>query len=525
MKNINLNKIIMLIFTLSVVFFLWWYTASQVFALCNSGRMKLYFGVIFFLLVFSLGLYVCLLWRDKMIKPERMAVIMVLIWGTIFGLVLPEGSAPDEYIHFASAYEWSNRLMGTSEYDNEQTIVMRNEDIESEEDLQRHKYPSLQGYAEIANGNYFGADSELNVGIQYWINPFYKFIPSTIGITVARLVHLGKYGLRFLGRFLNLCFYALCAWGAVKITPIGKYQIVSFSMIPMMIELYSSYSYDAISNGVALLYISCCLRLYSKKESIQWYEYVITLLLYAYLLPFKGVYAGFILLLFLGPIPLRNYIHRRKNRTKRNRWRATTEVVLLIGFGVCMVYYIAKKVFNLVVAMSRGITLTNECNEIIHTYGLADLFLQPRHMLDIIFNTLNQRMADVFFELFGRQLGWLEIGASDVAIMGIISIIIASFLMESHKAKSGRFHFLVWTSIILMAVMIILGPLFTWTDVSEPTIHGIQGRYFLPGLALVMICFGSEEQMITQRQMRLLYLQNIMLVFVIQSVLYITVNR
>ena len=78
---------------------------------------------------------------------------------------------------------------------------------------------------------------------------------------------------------------------------------------------------------------------------------------------------------------------------------------------------------------------------------------------------------------------------------------------------------------LLMSVMIFLGPLFTWTDVSEPTIHGIQGRYFLPGLALVMLCFGSEEQMITHRQMRLLYLQNIMLVFVIQSVLYITVNR
>ena len=89
MKQFRLNKIITLFSGGVVVFFLWWYTASQVFALCNSDRMKLYFGVIFFLLVFSLGIYVCLLWRDKMIKPERMAVIMVLIWGTIFGLVLP----------------------------------------------------------------------------------------------------------------------------------------------------------------------------------------------------------------------------------------------------------------------------------------------------------------------------------------------------------------------------------------------------------------------------------------------------
>ena len=203
MKQFSRNKMITLFSGVVVVFFLWWYTASQVFVLCDSGRMKLYFGVIFFLLVLSLGIYVCLLWRDKMIKPERLVVIMVLIWGTIFGLVLPEGSAPDEYIHFASAYEWSNRLMGTSEYDKDYSIIMRNEDIESEEDIQRHKYPSLQGYAEIANGNYFGADGELNVGIQHWINPFYKFIPSKKFVMAKEMIELTF----IIGHICSILFY------------------------------------------------------------------------------------------------------------------------------------------------------------------------------------------------------------------------------------------------------------------------------------------------------------------------------
>lgn len=526
MKQFRLNKIITLFSGAVVVFFLWWYTASQVFALCDSGRMKLYFGLIIFLLVLSLGIYVWLLWRDKVIKPERMVVIMVLIWGTIFGLVLPEGSAPDEWIHFASAYEWSNRLMGTSEYDNEQTIIMRNEDIESGEDLQRHKYPSLQGYAEIANGNYLGADGEQNKAIsQHWINPFYKFIPSTIGITVARLFQLGKYGLRFLGRFFNLCLYALCAWGAVKITPIGKYQIISFSMIPMMIELYSSYSYDAISNGIALLYIACCLRLYSKKDPIRWYEYAITLLLYAYLLPFKGVYAGFILLLFLSPVPIKQIINRVTYRCGRNGNWAKIEIAAGAIFGIGVLYYILKRVLALASSMLHGSESINDSGEKILTYGLGDVFTQTRHLTDVVLHSLNHSMVDLVLQLFGGQLGWLEIMTSEFAILGIIVLVIMGFFYERKRESSGRYRYLVWIVFLLMSVMIFLGPLFTWTDVSEQMIHGLQGRYFLPGLAMLMMCFGSEEQMITHRQMRLLYLQNIMLVFVIQSVLYITVNR
>ena len=96
--------------------------------------------------------------------------------------------------------------------------------------------------------------------------------------------------------------------------------------------------------------------------------------------------------------------------------------------------------------------------------------------------------------LFGSDLGWGEF-VKLYAIVPYALLAIYTFTAitdESLKNKLKNYQ-VVWITLVVLAV---IGLVFTslyvqWTTVGKESIAGVQGRYFLPILPLIMLLLGS----------------------------------
>ncbi|MBE7536242.1 MAG: DUF2142 domain-containing protein [Anaerolineales bacterium] len=73
-------------------------------------------------------------------------------------------------------------------------------------------------------------------------------------------------------RLIGLLSYALLAWLAVRFIPFGKWILAILAASPVAILQASTISADAISNGIAFLFIGGALAIASQKE-IRWKEW------------------------------------------------------------------------------------------------------------------------------------------------------------------------------------------------------------------------------------------------------------
>ncbi len=101
--------------------------------------------------------------------------------------------------------------------------------------------------------------------------------------------------------------------------------------------------------------------------------------------------------------------------------------------------------------------------------------------------------------MFGSQLGWLDINVSRIVVYGMLLLTGLSILqMENGSSYSSlsvtirqkRMFLLV---IALSAAMVFATMFISWTPRESTEIFGIQGRYFLPLLPLVLMLFHGKS--------------------------------
>lgn len=119
----------------------------------------------------------------------------------------------------------------------------------------------------------------------------------------------------------------------------------------------------------------------------------------------------------------------------------------------------------------------------------------PIQYIQEVLYTINLNGNNYFLSLFGSDLGWGEL----VKLYSIIPYsmfaiyIMATILDNDIKAKLKKYQ-IFWISITILA---IIGLIFTslyvqWTYVGNNSILGVQGRYFLPILPLIMLLIASK---------------------------------
>ena len=442
--------------------------------LYKSNIRTIIYSVI--LIVFILGVYIVssIIYYKKGMKIENIFLMVAPLTCIFFLVTMPTFKNHDEYYHWLKAYEVSQGTLMTPQEDGVQGSMMP-EGVSKvfPTDWTTLDYQTMKKLLGVKL-------NEDNKGI---LNPetatvysFVQYIPQATGIALARLVTDNVYLITYGGRIVNMIFALLVLYFAIKLMPFGKKLLLIPAMIPIAIEGFTSLSPDAMTISVAFFYIAYILHLaFGDKEQLGIKEKAILLISSIVIALCKIVYIPLVGLILI--IPKEKF----KNQGNKNK---------ILNF--CVIAGIAV-IINLIwlAISSRYLSTFREGDSKIQVL----LALQnPILYIQNVLYTFNLNGSNYLLSLFGADLGWGElIKLYSIVPYAFLGIYLFTAITDNELKDKFKRYQIVWISLVVLA---IVGLIFTslyvqWTTVGQTSIAGIQGRYFLPILPLVMLLLGS----------------------------------
>ena len=470
--------------------------------------------------------------RRKQGGPGREPVAEIymtagLLLGLAFLFVTPPLSAPDEISHYVSAYQLSSRLLGQPATAADGHVLIRAEDAWIEDlDGIRSYQKNEEGFWEPADygmetlllaqhleqDSYRtiyrkGAEGSSQVSFAYEpgdlaVSPFppvvttpAAYLPQALGIAVARLLGLSTIPLLFLGRLGNLLFLTGATTYAIRRTPFGKELFAGVGLLPMTLHLAASYSYDCMILAGMFVLTALCLDLIFTERTVQLPDLLLLLVIMAAAAPCKMIYvilAGLCLL-----IPVRKF---------GSPFRFLAAGGLAVGVWAAVMFLVNRQ--NVVTYAGSAEVYVEWAEET--GYSLSYLLHNPLQTVRIFYQTLLWQLDSYHLTMIGGWLGNLDeiLDVPDPAVWAYTGALILLALKKPGESCRFTVGQRLWAGFLCAATAgaVLLSMLIAWTPVSSPVILGVQGRYFLPFLPLLlMLCKNDSVVLTKDRNRSILY--------------------
>lgn len=422
------------------------------------------------------------------IKKEKIFLILGICLGLGLVIINVPLSKYDEHAHFWRAYELANGVIksGTQELPNSIFDIV----IDDEGVYHIEKRTSYNYMKKMSNMDLDKTDKSMQtVGATATLSPF-SYIPQTLGCTIGNILNLKPILIVYLARLSNLLFYIGIIYIAIKITPKEKWKeiIMLIALFPMSLNLAASISPDATIISLSILIVSYILNLKFKKEKVNIKNCVILVTLNLIVSMCKIVYLPIMLLYFLIPA------EKFKNKRQRNLL-FLTNILLFIS-----VYFIWQNIATGAVTIIR----TSTTEQIYFTLSniIRDVYTG--------INTVYKFSTDYYLTMIG---GW----NTQPIITIIFSIILFITIFGKNKDEifekdeielERKDKILISIAVSISFLLIFVGLYIPWTRACFTYVEGVQGRYFLPVLPLLILSFEKNKfyYNIENRNSRLMYL-------------------
>ena len=432
----------------------------------NLFLKKYFFGMFLFAECMCAGFYYLAFLRKC--KIEKVFLFTILCLGVLYNFLITPYMTPDESYHIDMTYRHSNTLLGI-ESAGENKCYKRADDAE----LTFTSEPSLENYKNIYDGLLGRVKDSRLVEAEATSTteaPMILYLPAVLGMTLARLLQLGTVSMYLLARWCSLLFFALMTYLGMKKLPFGKASLFLLAILPMNLQQCTSFSYDAVINGVIFLYICYCISLTWREDPVKPLDILVMGILSIVMIYGKsGVYLPVALLALLIP-------------AKRFGGNGVRNFCLL---ALCLLPVLAFLNKNTVAV--NYIATTTEATATVGSsttagYTLGYFLTQPLELVRVLANTVADKSSFYLMSLVGQKMGWVEIEISEVIPMLFLLLLILSALRvqgEPQYVKTGQKW---WIGLVCAACagIILAGMLLTWTPRDHISIEGVQGRYFIP---------------------------------------------
>lgn len=422
------------------------------------------------------------------LKKENVFIVVLLAVSCLFTLVLPPFSSPDEEGHFNSAYRIVNRWDGLSVSEG---IHKRAEDSSK---IFEEKNTTVLNYEYIyENLNKQGdIDTETVLHPNPWIvsdfNGVYLF--GALGIKLGHIFKLGYVPTMYLGRILNLLFFGLCIFFAIKITPVGKEVFMTLGLLPISLHLANSFSRDVFVISLAFLFTAYLLYLLKQESQYKWWQLALLAVICILLAPSKFIYVTLcigILLLDISKIPVLNRI----------RWKIHPYILLAAAAAIILpiLLYLYIQTDPMLIWKIKPMApleiLLNVENDFSFSLGL--LLENPIVTLKLFVNTIFSNGAYYLKSLSGGVLSYNSIAISDAFIfITLILVVISCFSCSNDTYTLKKRERISFVGIFALVFAIVIFMCITWTFVKMDTLYGLQGKYLLPALPMLLIALKGR---------------------------------
>ena len=446
-----------------------------------SRRILIQLAITGVLAIASL-IYNCI--QDKH-KIENMFLNFAIPVGLLFIVFMLPTYTPDASSHLWRSYEISQGTLITKidENGDSKTTVPEIMSINRENVLT--KYSVLNKLLESEEAKDY--DNTIQVDSPSKGYAFVFFVGYAIGLAIARILSLNIFVGLLLARLINFIVVLALGYYSIKKIPFGKILLTTYLMIPMMMQQSTAFSGDSIMNATIILFISYTLYLAFKKEKILKKEKIIFLILTAFVGLSKITY---IPLIGIGLI----IANRRKEMPKKE--------IITLGILTIVVCCGSMLILNM---CTRG--YTNEtANAYLEKAGvnsseqLKGIISNPLHYLKVLWNDFKVNGEFYTFSFIGQYMGWLSITVPVSYLIFYIILLFASIFVENNKQVLD-WKERIWMVVLAlgMAVLIITGLYLEWTGVGSMTVAGVQGRYFLPIIILILLSICQKENYVKMK--------------------------
>lgn len=409
--------------------------------------------------------------NKKEVKPEKALLYILPIFCIVLSAVIPVGRGHDEYNHWIKSYEVSEGELFTP-------IVEGNSSANVPEAILNVIVEKTKGVFKYSdNMDLLNVKLDEGAKTKVKINNiatycFVQYIPQAIGIAVGRIITKVPLLLAYFGRTFNFAVCITLMYFAIKNIPFGKNIMLALSILPITIEGFATLSSDGITIAMACFFISYVFKLiYDEKTKCGKKELLILGVSGAILALCKFVYLPIVFLTILIP----------KEKFENNKERIIS-ITLIVTVAV---------ILNLL-WLYIGSTSLVQLNPNATKYKFMQILTNPIEYVEKVIYTFTNNFDMYFESCFGGQLEWDEVVKMPIIpYITCTVMLIATINEEKLKDIFDKKQIIVMMLIILAVAGLIFTSIFLqWTS-DKIEINGVQGRYFLPILPLIMFLIGK----------------------------------
>ena len=295
-----------------------------------------------------------------------------------------------------------------------------------------------------------------------------SYLPQVIGVKIGMIFNLNPYYSAMLGRIFGfITTISIFAFGIYKL-PNHKLFATIVLLSPVVLSYAASISADNMTLACIFMLISYIMHFIQTKKKIKIYEYVILSILAGVVAILKTAYLPIIGILLLIPVEC--------FKNKKHKWII---IILLLIFGIAL-SLLWMKICNINVTEGNQET-TN-----------AWIYSKPLVYLTVLFRTTAQNIYSFAENMFaGYYLCHNQVNPYSIVPLSYIIITICAFFKDKYKENISIWQKIIVTGIIFVVYALICTAMYIYnTEYKASVIIGVQGRYLLPILMLV-IFFGN----------------------------------
>ena len=303
------------------------------------------------------------------------------------------------------------------------------------------------------------------------------YIPSSIGINIARLLGGSMADVYIAGRMFNIIAYGILLVIMFKLLPLKKNLFYAIYLMPMLLVLAASYSIDGIVVGVIGIFIAYILKLYKENyNKIDLKKFITMVILFLLTLICKsGAYIAISLIVFILPM-----IKIMKENVKI---RNTVILILLITLfvGIYQTFKIATPSEG---DVRGGNTSPSKQIEFLleNPTNIVKLYSNYLRLSVFNFNWYNDFNLKIFFGQYYSVITFL-------LFIFILYIAITDNTYTFNKKEKTITSLSFWITFFITTFILYL----SYTEVGKLTISGYQPRYLIPVLPLLLMNINSKK--------------------------------
>lgn len=418
--------------------------------------------------------------KNKLIRPEYAFSVLSAIFGLVFLFIIPPLQTPDEVVHFLKAYELSegkiipHKVKGVTGDELPRSVGQTIDILQSPKPIKHQpelKYDlgNIKAALKIKNNKNDRVFYDLSVTAL--ISPV-GYIPQAMAFAFSsHILQLPTVVGLYAARLFILIAWIILGHITIRLMPYKKWAIFGILLFPMFIAQSVAIGVDAISIGVSAVFVASILHALHHNKLTR--KIIIIIAVSAVIMVLSKQIAAILLPLVL--------LLRKSMFSSR---------LLQYGYKASVIAMPILMFILWVGAVGTVGTNSTPINNENPSAQVAHLINSPPHLLGILFNTFFFAWGNGIFQSLVGVFGWMDTPLSEGFIAfgyAVLAVLLLVNYREAEKVEITRSIRVIFTGVaVLYSVAVCIAMYILYSPVGFNIVVGVQGRYLLPTLILLI---------------------------------------